>query len=434
MHSNSKTFGFHFCTKPVKKRKDGKVPIYVRITLNGKRTEFSLNRNIQQEQWCKRTKRAHHKYPIAKWLNPHLEKVATELRTCYESFVNKQEYVTAQLIKTRYLGQEEEVSTLMGVLGYHREEELQKLSPGTAKNYRATETYLKRFVKSKYKTDDVNLVQINYAFISQFENYLRTCRPIRTCQPLTNNGIMKHMERFQKMMGLAYKFDWIGRNPFKRYRLKFDTQKAEFLELGELNAIAALEPNKPRLRLSKDLFVFASYTGLSYIEVKHIKKGNLVTGVDGSQWIATNRQKTKTPVKVPLLGRAEQILEKYRDFADSNGYGLLLPCLANPTLNRDLKDLAEMAGIEKHLTFHVARHTFATTITLTNGVPVETVSKLLGHTKLSTTKRYARVVEQKISHDIAALRKKMEDPNKVSAINAKEKSRSEYHTILKVVK
>src|SRR5690606_20195521 len=152
----------------------------------------------------------------------------------------------------------------------------------------------------------------------------------------------------------------------------------------------------PRLKVSKDLFVFSCYTGLSYVEVKQLRPKNIVIGIDGDEWIDVIRQKTKTSVKVPLLDEAKTIYLKSQDHPMANIAGQVFPVPANVTLNRDIKDLADLAEVKKHLTFHVARHTFATTVTLLNGVPMETVSKLLGHTKLSTTKRYSRVIEQKI--------------------------------------
>ncbi|WP_422350873.1 site-specific integrase [Flagellimonas sp.] len=401
---NKKSFGIHFMIKPSKRRSDGKVPIYGRISVDGRRSEFSLNQFISEEEWCSRSRRIIRQYPVAKTLNPLLDKVATEVRETFDGFERKKEYVSPQLVKKRYLGLEEDVSTLKGVIKYHREEELSKLSSGTAKNYNATEVYLDNFLREKLKTDDIHLAQINYALIVQFENYLRTCKPLRSWQPLSNNGIMKHMERFQKIYGLAVKFDWVEKNPFKRYQLKFEEYDSDFLDLDELKVFENLMPSDPRLKVSKDLFIFSCYTGLSYVEVKQLLPKNIVIGIDGDEWIDVIRQKTKTSVKVPLLKKAKEIYSKYVEHPVTESTGLLFPTPANVTLNKDVKDLAAMAGIKKHLTFHVARHTFATTVTLLNGVPMETVSKLLGHTKLSTTKRYSRVIEQKISRDMDALK------------------------------
>lgn len=399
-----KSFGIHFFLKRYKERQNGTIPIYGRITVNGVSRDFSARRGIQDDRWSSKLGRANPKTTIAKTLNPYLDEVATEIKECYEEFLKNKEYVTAEKVKLRYLGLEESISTLNELIKYHRDEELVKLAPGTAKNYKATETYLARFLKSKLKTEDIALVQVNYALVIRFENYLRTCKPIRACQPLKNNGIMKHMERFQKIIGVGVTYEWISKDPFKRYQLKFEEYDADFLEDFEVLAFMTLESNNPRLQLSRDMFIFGCYTGLSYIEVKQLKKEDITVGIDGNRWIKVRRQKSKTQALVPLLEEAKKVLEKYKDFSEGHPEGLLLPTPSNVTLNRDVKELAGMAGIRKHLTFHVARHTFATTVTLLNEVPIETVSKLLGHKKLSTTRKYARVIEQKISRDMNNLK------------------------------
>lgn len=434
----NKKFGIHFWIKTSKKRIDGKVPIYARITLKGIRTDFSIKRLIHENEWCSQTGRALPKTRISNTLNPYLDKVATEVRDCYESFGKKKEYVTAHKIKDRYLGGEQDSHTLSALIDFHNRVELPKLAPGTAKNYSATENYLKKYLKARYKTEDINLCQIDFAFILQFEEYLKNCKPLRDCQPLGHNGAMKHMERFQKMMGLAHKFEWVPHNPFKRYQLKFREKEATFLEESELGTLERFRPRNKRLALTLDMFLFACYTGLSYIEIKKLRPFHIITGIDGEDWINVSRQKTRVPVKVPLLRKAREILEAYKGNPEVARSGELLPIPTNQTVNRDIKTLAQKAGIDKHLTFHSARHTFATTITLTNGVPIETVSKLLGHTKLSTTKRYARVIEQKISQDMAALRTKLDgrgEGTEAKVMPEQETNpKSHYNPVLKVVR
>jgi integrase len=201
---------------------------------------------------------------------------------------------------------------------------------------------------------------------------------------------------------MAYKFDCIPKNPFNLYKVKMVDYDSDFLEEEEIQALVQLELAEKGADLVRDIFMFACFTGLSYIEVKLLRPGDIVSGIDGELWIDVRRQKTKTPVKVPLLPRARCILEKYEAFPKKEN--TLLPVYSNQKVNQYLKVIAQKAGIDKHLTFHVARHTFATTITLMNNVPIETVSKLLGHTKLSTTQKYARVVEKKICKDMTQLK------------------------------
>jgi site-specific recombinase XerD len=201
---------------------------------------------------------------------------------------------------------------------------------------------------------------------------------------------------------MAYKFDCIPKNPFNLYKVKMEDYDSAFLEEEEILALGQLKFEEKGMELVRDIFLFACYTGLSYIEIKLLKPNGIVSGIDGELWIDVKRQKTKTEVKVPLLTKAKKILEKYADFPKNED--IVLPVYSNQKVNQYLKIIAQRANIDKHLTFHVARHTFATTITLMNDVPIETVSKLLGHTKLSTTQKYARVVEKKISKDMAQLK------------------------------
>ena len=215
---------------------------------------------------------------------------------------------------------------------------------------------------------------------------------------------MKHMERFKKLMRLAEDLDWIEKNPTKRFKLRFDRVDMVYLNKAELEKIKNEELEKPVLTVNRDIFVFACYTGLAYADAKALKKNNLQIGVDGKKWIYTRRSKTNTPVRIPLLKGAERILQKYRTHPKINGTEKLLPVYSNQKTNQYLKEIAKKLKIRKQLSFHTARHTFATTVTLANGVPIETVSKLLGHTKLSTTQIYARVIDSKIASDIRKIR------------------------------
>lgn len=248
--------------------------------------------------------------------------------------------------------------------------------------------------------DDVFLKQLNYAFVTEFEYYLRNYRDSNKKLSLGNNGVMKHLERFKKIINLAVKLEWMEKNPFNQFQLKYHKYDREFLDEVELELLQSTELKNERLEKIRDCFVFACYTGLSYVDVKELCMENIVKGIDGNQWISTKREKTDKPVKVPLIPQAKAILQKYKNINGTGPKVGLLPINSNQKTNAYLKEVAAACGIEKHLTFHVARHTFATTVMLSNNVPIETVSKLLGHTKLSTTQIYARVVESKISEDI----------------------------------
>lgn len=219
---------------------------------------------------------------------------------------------------------------------------------------------------------------------------------------------MKHMERLKKMSRLAVKLEWLDRDPFVNFKLRFEKTERNFLTERELHLIEETTFTVPSTQHIKDLFVFACYTGLSCIDVQELKANHLVKGIDGNDWLYTKRTKTDEPLKIPLLPKAMAIIDTYKNNPEILKNGGLLPVYTNQMINRTLKEISEACGIHKRITFHVARHTFATAITLSNGVPIETVSKLLGHTKLSTTQIYARVVEKKVGEDMQNLMATME--------------------------
>ena len=225
---------------------------------------------------------------------------------------------------------------------------------------------------------------------------------------MSHNTVMKHLQRFRKIITLAYHLEWIEKDPFIRWKPTFEAKQREFLSLNELSNLETYKFLVERLERVRDLFIFSCYTGISYADIIKLTNNNIVLGIDGSKWVSTKRQKTKTPIKIPLLEKAEFILEKYANHPVTIVSETLLPVITNEKINLYLKEIADAVGITKNLTFHMARHTFATTVTLSNGVPIETVLKLLGHTKLATTQIYARVLDKKISDDMNKLRDKLE--------------------------
>ena len=235
---------------------------------------------------------------------------------------------------------------------------------------------------------------------------------------------MKHMERLKKMSRLAVRLEWLEKDPFVNYKLRFEKTERQFLTERELSIIQATEFNQKSTERIKDIFLFACFTGLSYIDVKELRIDHLVKGIDGNNWLYTKRTKTDEPLKIPLLPQAKEIIEKYAAEHDIIDSGRLIPIYSNHMINRTLKDIAKVCGIRKNITFHVARHTFATAITLSNGVPIETVSKLLGHSKLSTTQIYARVVEKKVGVDMQRLMNHYSAQNKQERLSDKEDIRN----------
>ena len=383
-------------------RETENIKLYARVTVDAKRAEFSLNREIKASLWDTKSKRGKgfSKYVIS--VNKYLDQVFTGLHEAHRQLLQEKVDITTAIIKARYLGEDERGKTLLDLITYHNTSMLTVLRKGTMKNYDTTERCIKDFLKEKMSIDDILLKKLNYAFIIDYEQYIRTYRPA-TRMGCANNGTMKHMERLIKMSRLAVKLEWLDKDPFINFKLRFEKTERQFLTEQELKRIEETNFKELSTQKIKDLFVFACYTGLSFIDVQELKADHLVIGMDGNDWLYTKRTKTDEPLKIPLLPKAKEIIDTYKDGPSLFEIGSLLPMYSNQMFNRTLRDISKACGIRKKVSFHVARHTFSTAITLSNGVLIETVSKLLGHTKLSTTQIYARVVEKKVGEDMQNL-------------------------------
>ncbi|MCC4214385.1 site-specific integrase [Leeuwenhoekiella parthenopeia] len=396
----NKTFSISFFIRKTKKS-PSKALLYVRLTVNGKSKEISLKRELVTDKWNQSQSKVQGSGIEAIQINRKIERVRSKLYDCYDELLNEESFITADTIKNRFLGSDEKHKTLLTILAYHSTNMKRVLKPGTLKNYSTTEQYLKEFLKIGLKVPDIYLKHINYEFTIGFETFLRNK------SSLNNNGVMKHMERFKKIMGLAVNLDWIEKNPTSRFKLRFDKVDMVYLNQNELKRLKEFQFSNNTYSTTRDVFIFACYTGLAYADVKALKTDNVQIGVDGKKWIFTKRIKTDTAVRIPLLKEAERVLKQYEIDPRTINSDKLLPVFSNQKTNKYLKELTPICKIRKKLSFHAARHTFATTVTLANGVPIETVSKLLGHHKISTTQIYARVIDAKISSDIDILRTKL---------------------------
>jgi len=391
--------------------KNGVANLYARVTVNQKRANISLKHSIPLDKWDATKKRSKGTDAKAKQLNIYLDQTYTKLFQIYQDLIYKEELVTAKIIKARFVGDDEKSKSLLDLIEYHSKKIANTLAVGSIRNFGVTENYLNKFLQKEKKTTDIYLKQLDYKFLIDFENYLANIWPVGHPKALSQNTIMKHIQRLRKMVTLAYHLEWLERDPFARWKPKYEKTNREFLSEVELENLENYDFSSDRLDRVRDLFVFSCYTGISYVDIMALTADNVMKGIDGGNWIITKRQKTKNSVKVPLLGKAEEIIEKYSDNAMTAVTASLLPIITNEKLNAYLKEVANHVGIKKNLTFHMARHTFATTITLSNGVPIETVSKLLGHTKIATTQIYARVLEHKVSTDMNALKQTLSNKN-----------------------
>ncbi len=335
-------------------------------------------------------------------LHRYLEEIRGKVSRIYARYASKNGRCTAKMIKEKLHLNEENHPTLLGFYKQHNLE-LKALmgretTYSTYMRHRKTRKLLKEFLEKQYLAEDIWLRDIDLRFITQFEHFLKIKRIGK------QNTVTKYVVNFKKIVRIAYANDWISKNPFFHWKAKWTPVEREALTEHELNLLIKGTPLCERLEQVRDVFLFCCYTGLSYVDVERLSSQHLVIGMDGNPWISIKRGKTDCRSSIPLLPAAEQILNKYS--SHGRDASRLLPVITNQKMNFYLKEIAAHHRIEKKLTFHLARHTFATTVTLSNGVPIESVSKMLGHRSLKTTQIYAKVVDRKIMEDMMVLRSK----------------------------
>jgi len=391
-------------------------PIYLRVTVNGRRSEMAVQRVIDPDKWNKEGGFARGSRYEAKMLNEYLDALRQKVYEAQKELMDENSPVTATALRNRVQGVDKKQHTLMGLFEDHNKlmEAMvpEEYSPTTLVRYKTTRQHIQNFIKYKYGVDDVFLSQLNHEFVISLDHYFKI---VRKCN---HNTAAKYIKNLKKVVNLALKNDWLNKDPFINFSTKIKPVKREYLTLEELARLEGLEIGLRRLYTVRDVFVFSCYTGLAYVDIEKLTPDNLVKGIDGKLWIQTYRQKTDTKSNIPLLSPALLILEKYKDDPEASNSGFLLPVNSNQKMNAYLKEIATLAEINKTLTFHLARHTFATTITLANGVPIESVSEMLGHKSIRTTQIYAKVIDKKVSEDMSKLEtflsQKVENVNNAS--------------------
>jgi len=398
------TFAISFVLKRNKAKNAENIPIYVRIVVNKHRLEISTNRLINPKHWDTIKHEAKKTYHSYKELNEHLLVVKNKLYSCQTDLIQANKAVTAQRIKDLYLGNiKAAVSTMVQVSTLHINEMKQFLgkssSYGNYKNYKTTHKYILEFIPMVYKKKDLLLDEVNYSFIKKYEYFLQSEKDCK------QNGMMKQMQRLKKVLNWAIKNEYLSVNPFRNYTITFKKYDRGFLTLEEINSIEKLTGLTKKLQYTKDFFVFQLYTGLAYSDMIDLKTNDIVKGIDGEYWIIKSRVKTDTKITVPLLPITLDIIYRYTDLSVLNK--VIFPSISNQKINKNLKDLGGLAEINQPLSTHLARHSAATTIWLNNGISIEVVSKMLGHTKISTTQVYGRIVEEKIADEMRGLKDKL---------------------------
>ncbi|WP_026713710.1 site-specific integrase [Flavobacterium daejeonense] len=393
-----------FYAKKAKAAANGLVPIYTRITINGKRIELSTNRFVEISKWSTEAGKMKGTSEEARSINNHLDLLKSQIRDAEMELIHKKTVITTETIKSKLLGVDERTRMLVPIFQDHNNKikELvgKEYAPETLERYTTSLKHTIEFMKWKYNVSDIDITKIDHAFITDYEFWLRS---VRNC---ANNTAVKYLKNFNKIIKICLANDWLDKNPFANYKSKVKKVERVYLTEAEIQSIIEKDFKTERLSLVRDIFLFSCFTGLAYIDVKNLTKSHISYGIDGEKWVFTHRQKTESASKIPILPVTQMIIDKYENHPQCNNENKLLPILSNQKMNAYLKELADICEIDKELTFHIARHTFATTVTLTNGVPIESVSKMLGHKNLRTTQHYAKVLDRKVSEDMKMLKQK----------------------------
>ncbi len=397
------TFRVLFLTQKGKPRPDGRVPVVARITFNGQMAHFTTSVDVDPDTWLPKDGRTVGVTKTDKEANSSLEDYRVLIRQKYNDLLMAGEIITAARIKQAVTSLDEKCYNLLEICQEFIDDYYKLMATGsvtqcTYQRYVLTRERLKEFIKMKYRASDLSISQVNHSFIKGFDLHNRTEHAA------ANNTAARFVKHFRTMFNLALNNGWVRTDPFASYKIQLEKVNRGYLTQEELDAMIGREFSNTRLAVIRDMFLFSVYTGLAYVDVRQLTRENIEYREDGSVWLTTARQKTNNPVRLPLLTIPAQIIERYKGTAKG---GRLLPIPSNQKVNDYLKEIATLCGIEKNLSYHLARHTFATTITLENGVPIETVSKMLGHNSIKTTQIYARITASKIGHDMGVLAAKL---------------------------
>ena len=394
-----------FYAKKSRTTADGLVPIYTRVTIDGQRIEFSAQRTIHPDKWSSEGNRAKGTGPEAKAINSYLDAIKSRIYDHQQQLIRDNKSVNAENMRNKILGIEKQRHMLIPIFQQHNSDVKTLIGKDYASaTHNRFETSLKHiidFLKWKYKVSDIDIRDIDHEFVTSYEFFLKS---VCNC---ANNTTVKYVRNFGKIIRICLANGWIDRNPFLNYKGRIKEVARIYLDQEEIDTIHNKSFSNPRLDLVRDIFIFSCYTGLAYSDVKKLTRNHIGIGIDRGRWIFINRTKTDTRANIPILPIAATILEKYRNHPQALHQGALLPILSNQKMNSYLKEIADLCHIKKELTFHVARHTFATTVTLTNGVPIESVSKMLGHKDLRITQHYAKILDKKVGEDMLQLRERL---------------------------
>lgn len=400
-----KSFGLFFFLKQPKNQKNGERYVYLRITVDGISKEVSTKRLWSPDKWNQSAGKATGTKEDAKSLNVYLDTLCSKVYQAKISLLEGNKAVTADALKNYLTGRGDDKKMLLRVFADHNEQMEALIGKdfvyATLQRYRTTCDHVKAFIKWKYNVEDLDINELDHEFVADFAFWLKS---IKNCG---HNSTMKYISNVKKILLQCIKKGWLNRDPFVNFKTTRKEVKIIALTDDELNRMTEKNFGIDRLNHVRDIFVFCCYTGLAYVDVEHLRRNQIIKGIDNIEWINSKRQKTHSPIRLPLLPKAKEIMDSYEDHHSCKEAGFVLPVLSNQKMNAYLKEIADICGIRIKLTFHIARHTFATTVTLSKGVPIETVSKMLGHKSLRQTQHYAKILDLKVSQDMMMLKERL---------------------------
>lgn len=401
MYPETTSLNISFYIRRTRPNKHGEVPVCVRITVNGQRADTTIRKSILPDQWDAIRGQASPRTTLGKAINLYIDTVRARIIRIHRDLEMDEQPFTAQQVLDLYLGRKtSNRRTLLKLFREHNEKCRQlvgiDMAEATAGRYDTCLKHTLAFIRHTYRRDDIELERVDRRFIEDFGFFLKT-----SCG-CSHNTTMKYLGNFKKIIRLALSRKWMEEDPFAGMRFKMQPVRREMPEKAEIDRILHKEITIPRLALTRDIFIFCCFTGLAFSDIKQLAPEHIVTDMQGHRWIRKPRQKTGNMCNIPLLEIPERILQRYRTDPECRRHNVLLPVSSNQKMNAYLKELADICGIRKNLSTHCARHFFAT-YTLANGVSIESVAKMLGHSNTNMTRHYAKVLDQTILREMSKL-------------------------------
>jgi site-specific recombinase XerD len=411
--SSKTSYGLTFYINRAKEKKNGQCPVLMRININGVRVVLQTKRYLNPEDWDANRHQMKGRTTEARVFNEYLEAIRMKAHKKYNELLSYYDDVSPQMLRDAILGVNTAKTRQIIDIWEGHVSDLKKLigkenSYATYQKYNTAKNHFQAFLQKNYKVDDVSIKAVDYQMIQQYSIYLKT---EKGC---SYNTATKFLQNLKTITSISIRSGWLVKDPFNGISLTIKEVDRPYLTMEEMQRLIDFNSVFDRLNRVRDFFIFSCYTGLAYIDVKQLKRSEIEGNETTGYWIRTRRKKTGGRANIPLLEMPMSIINNYCRLELLNADDPILPILSNQKVNAYLKELADLCNIQKQLSYHVARHTFATTITMMNGVPIESVSKMLGHKNIHSTQHYARIVDKKVGDDMKLLASKL---NGIGAIS-----------------